>query len=230
MYKTMQAVILAAGLGTRMGELTKGTPKPMLKIDEKTLLERNFEALPDAIGEVVLVVGYLGDMVKEFVGTEFMGKKVVYVHQSELKGTGHALSLCKDALRDRFLVVMGDDLYAKEDLERLIKEPLGVPVLELKEDDPDGNRQAVVVMDADGNVRDIVERQAGVKGALVNTGAYVLDMRYFNCPLAPAGNLTPEFGLPQTLLCLVKDGAAMSVVRATWWHKVASPQDLEIPQ
>ena len=234
-----------------MGALTKDTPKPMLCMGEKTLLERNLAAMPDAIDEVVIVVGYLADTIKNFLGDRFGGKKITYVHQAELKGTGHALSLCKDVLHpvrgrapqggrsrtfgkaasngvhDRFLVINGDDLYAKADLERLAREPLGILVWELAENDPEG-RQASVKLNGGGKLADIVERQPAVKGALVNTGAYVLDERYFKYPLVPANNLTAEFGLPQTMLQMVKGGAEMSVVKATWWHKVASPKDLEL--
>jgi UDP-N-acetylglucosamine diphosphorylase / glucose-1-phosphate thymidylyltransferase / UDP-N-acetylgalactosamine diphosphorylase / glucosamine-1-phosphate N-acetyltransferase / galactosamine-1-phosphate N-acetyltransferase len=224
----MQAVILAAGLGTRMGALTKDTPKPMLKIEDQTLLERNIAALPAAVDEVVIVVGYLGEKIREFFGDHSNGKKMTYVTQRELKGTGHALMQCRDALHGRFLVIMGDDLYAKDDLERLAAEPLGVLVLELGNDDAEGNRHAIVTVDSMGQVVDIIERQPGIRGVLVNTGAYVLDMRYFDCPLVPAGNLTEEFGLPQTLLQLVRSGAKMSVVKATWWHKVGAPEDLKL--
>ncbi|MCL5436004.1 MAG: NTP transferase domain-containing protein, partial [Patescibacteria group bacterium] len=99
----MQAVILAAGLGTRMGSLTKERPKPLLTIENRTLLEHNLLALPKEIDEVVLVVGYLKDQVMAAVGQEFLGKKIRYVVQEELLGTGHALSQCKDVLCGRFL-------------------------------------------------------------------------------------------------------------------------------
>jgi len=222
----MQAVILAAGLGTRMGALTKDTPKPMLKIEDQTLLERNFAALPKEIDEVIVVVGYRAEAIRQFLGGSFMGRRVVYVQQNELKGTGHALSLCKDMLHDRFLVIMGDDLYAKADLERLAHEPLGILVWELAEDDPEG-RQALVKLNGGGKLADIVERQPAIKGAFVNAGAYLLDVCYFKYPLVSAGIPAVEFGLPQTMLQMLRDGAEMSVVKATWWHKVASPKDLE---
>ena len=222
----MQAVILAAGLGTRMGELTKTTPKPLLKIQDRTLLEHNLTALPDEIAEVVLVVGYLAEQIKDFIGNNFLGKKITYVHQEDLKGTGHALSLCKDLLHDRFLVLMGDDLYYKKDLEELIGHELAILVWELRADELENTRQANVKIDGQGKLLDIAERQSAKKGILVNTGAYVLDERFFDYPLLPAGNMTDELGLPQTFLQMVEDGAKMDVVKATSWHKVTSPNDL----
>lgn len=222
----MQVVILAAGLGTRMGDLTKIIPKPLLKIEDQTLLERNLQALPSEIDEVVLVVGFLADQIRELIGDYSNNKKVTYVLQTELKGTGHALSLCKDLLRDRFLVLMGDDLYKKSDLEELIKHPLGILVLELQSDDLTQSRHAIVKIDEQGQVLDILERQSGKKGMLVNVGAYILDTSYFDHPLVRAGVPATEFGLPQTMLQMVKDGAKFDIIHATWWHKVATPEDL----
>lgn len=221
-------MILAAGLGTRMGELTKERPKPLLTVENKTLLERNFLALPSEIDEVVLVVGYLKDQVMAVVGREFSGKKVSYVVQEELKGTGHALFLCKNSLRDRFLVLMGDDLYRKEDLEKLVSCPIGLLAYELPEETPANDSWAEVRLKKSGKVLKIVERQPGKKGMLVNCGAYVLDHSYFDYPLIPAGNKTSEFGLPQTMMQMVKAGDEMSIVKANWWHRVTAPEDLKI--
>lgn len=224
----MQAVILAAGLGSRMGELTKGTPKPLLKIQDRTLLEHNLTALPDKISEVILVVGYLEGQIRSFIGDKFLGKNIVYVQQKELLGTAHALSLCRDVLSGRFLVIMGDDLYYRKDLEELISRPSGVLAWEMRNDDMKDSRQAIMKTNGHGELLDIVERQPAAKGTLVNCGAYVLDLRYFGYPLTRAGNQTEEFGLPQTMMQMVKGGAKFDVVRAQWWHKVASAEDLEL--
>lgn len=223
----MQAVILAAGLGTRMGELTKNTPKPLLKIQDLTLLEHNLKALPEEVDEVILVVGYLADQIRAAVGERFRNKKITYVEQRELKGTAHALSLCKGKVRGRFLVLMGDDLYKKEDLGKMLKYPLAVLANEIKEDNPN-DFHALIRVDSDGNLQDIIERQQGKPGDLSNCGAYILDERYFALPLVRAGNKTQEYGLPQTMLQLVRQGARFAIIKASFWHKVTGPEDLEL--
>ena len=209
-----------------MGELTKNIPKPLLKVQDRTLLEHNLTAMPDEVDEVVLVVGYLREQIKQFIGNSFLNKKITYVEQKELKGTAHALSLCKEVLHDKFLVLMGDDLYYEKDLEELVKKPLAILVTEMKNDDLKDSGQAVVKINGHGEVVDIIERQPSLKGSLVNCGAYLLNIDYFKYPLVQARNQTDEFGLPQTFLQMVKDRAKFTVVKARWWHKVASPEDL----
>ena len=114
----MQAIILAAGKGTRMGMLTKNIPKPMLKVAGKTLLEHKFDILPESIDEIIMVIGYLGEVIRDTYGNEYKGKKITYVLQDKMHGTGGAVWLCRDLIADKFLVLNGDDMYAKEDLEK----------------------------------------------------------------------------------------------------------------
>src|SRR3989344_9593279 len=113
----MQAVILAAGRGTRMGKLTEEIPKPMLPLLGKPLLEWKLAMLPRTIDEVVLVVGYLEHRIQEYFGKQWKGRTLRYVYQKSLNGTGGALALTKEIARDRFLVTMGDDLYHPQDLK-----------------------------------------------------------------------------------------------------------------
>src|SRR5437016_4983418 len=109
----MQAVILAAGHGTRMVELTQSVPKPMLTVAGKPLLEYKLDALPEKIDEVIIIVGYLGGVIQKHFGGLYDNKRILYVEQEKLDGTAGALWCAKDILHDRYLVMMGDDIYAK---------------------------------------------------------------------------------------------------------------------
>ena len=129
----MQAVIMAAGEGTRMRPLTYKTPKPMLLVKGKPLLEWTIGFLPDKVDEVIIIVNYLADQIKNYFGGEWKGKKIKYITQKELNGTGGALHTCKDLVKGKFLVVMGDDLYYKKDLEDMIKEQLAILAQEVND-------------------------------------------------------------------------------------------------
>ncbi|HYY12923.1 MAG TPA: NTP transferase domain-containing protein, partial [Chthoniobacterales bacterium] len=82
--KTDQAVILAAGRGTRMRELTADLPKPMIQVRGKPVLQHIVDGLRDAgVQRLVIVVGYRGDAV-----ATFFGGTVEYVTQEVQDGTG----------------------------------------------------------------------------------------------------------------------------------------------
>ena len=75
----MQVVILAAGRGTRMGGLTERVPKSLLEVAGKTLLEHKFDILPDDVDEIIIVVGYLGDKIREWYGDGYHSKRIQYL-------------------------------------------------------------------------------------------------------------------------------------------------------
>jgi bifunctional UDP-N-acetylglucosamine pyrophosphorylase/glucosamine-1-phosphate N-acetyltransferase len=116
----IQAVILAAGKGTRMLPLTLETPKPMLKVLGKNLIEHKLELLPNEINEVVIIIGYLSEKIREYFGDEWNGKKISYVVQEKLDGTAGALWAAREVLKGRIFVMMGDDLYAKTDVTKIL--------------------------------------------------------------------------------------------------------------
>jgi len=218
----MQAVILAAGRGTRMGELTNDLPKPLLKISGRPILEYTLNNLPEDISEVIFVTGYKGELIKEHFGGNYNGKKIKYVEQTDLNGTAGALWLTKDILRGKFLVLMGDDLYHKDDLEKLVSYDLVLLVKEVA----NNTRFGVVATDEDGYLKEVVEYKFlkdRPAGNLVNTGAYVLNAKIFD--YAPVAISDKEFGLPQTLAQMA-DKHKIKVIKANVWHPNGYEEDL----
>jgi len=221
----MQCVILAAGRGTRMGRLTDNRPKPLLSVGGKNLIERKLEVLPREIGEVIIIVGYLGEMIESRFGSVFGGRTIRYaVQENIVGGTADALWAAKELLRDRFLILNGDDLYAAEDIAVMIATD-GWVVLGQKVEGPTSGGKLVV--DAQGNVTDITEgTHPGT--LLLNTNAFVLDTRIFGVePVAKAPG-SHELGLPQTVLWATKAlDIPLRAVEATRWVQITSPEDLE---
>ena len=98
MGKEVDAVILAGGRGSRMGELTDSTQKCLLPFKEKPILIHILDTIKNAFGSanVVIATGYNGDKIRELIGNGY-GKIVVnYVHSSELLETRRRLLLAKD--------------------------------------------------------------------------------------------------------------------------------------
>jgi len=208
-----------------MEELTHAVPKPMLDLAGKPLLEYKFEALPEEIDEIVVVVGYLGHTIKGYFGSHYNDKRIVYVEQKEMNGTAGALWVAQSALHDRFLVMMGDDIYTREDTEAVIA-PGDVWRL-LVQEISEMHRAGSIELDADAHIVNIVEGDKNTEKGLASTNMYLLDMRVFSCPLVPkqAGSL--EWGLPQTVVAGAKQlGIVFEPVFTDKWIQITSPKDL----
>ena len=116
----MKAVILAAGEGQRLRPFTVNRPKVMLFIADKPILQYVVEALAQkGIRDIVLVVGYRKDQVLDYFGSgEPFGVDLTYVTQQRQLGTAHAMAQAKEAIKDDFLVLPGDNLIAADTIDQ----------------------------------------------------------------------------------------------------------------
>ena len=90
----MQAVVLAAGEGTRLRPLIEDKPKGMVEVDEEPILTHCFDQLVDlGASELLVVVGYRKEAIVEHYGDEYRDVPITYTHQREQNGLAHAL-LC----------------------------------------------------------------------------------------------------------------------------------------
>ena len=90
----MQAIILAAGMGRRLGELTNDNTKCMLEVNGTRLINRTLDAIA-AVGikRAILVVGYKAENVKKWVGQSYNGREIVYVENPIYDQTNNIYSL-----------------------------------------------------------------------------------------------------------------------------------------
>ncbi len=222
----MKAVILAAGRGTRMGKLTKNTPKPLLKINKKPKLAYTVEQLPSEITEVVFIIGYLGEQIKNYFGNEYAHKNIHYIEQTKLNGTGGAVMLAKSIVGDsKFLVLMGDDLYLKSDLEKMLKYNFAALAYKSK----NSSNYAISKTDSDGFLTEVIEVPHNEKSGYANTGAYMLSSEFFDWKLIPKQEGSDEYGLPQTLVKNKGDNK-IKVIPTEKWFPIGDPQALEKSQ
>jgi NDP-sugar pyrophosphorylase family protein len=210
----MKAVILAAGKGTRLGALTEYVPKPMISIGGVPLLERIMQALPNVIDEIIIVVGYRSEVIQNYFGDEYEGRRIVYVDGSDLTGTAGALFNTKDLLGDdRFLVLNGDDFFSKEDLLNLIAFPRAWGVFEGV---PNHNTYFHVEVDPEGMIRGFrrPSPEELTHGMRISTGAFVLDPSIFE--QAPVPLKAREFSLPHTVLAHAAEMPMVAVPMPSW--------------
>jgi dTDP-glucose pyrophosphorylase len=120
--KVDKAILLAAGRGTRMRELTDEFPKPMLQVQGKPVLQHIIEGLRDAsLTDMLIVVGWRAEVVCNFFGDgSKLGARLQYATQIVQDGTGKVVELAREFVGpDPFVLSYGDILIAPENYPRI---------------------------------------------------------------------------------------------------------------
>ncbi len=203
-----------------MKDLTRDRPKPLLEVRGRTLLEHKLSALPPAVEEVVITVGYHAQLIRDRLGGRFNGLSLRYVEQERLDGTGGALWRCRSYLSERFLVLMGDDLYGQADLAELADQQWAVGVKTV----PWLEKGGRVLLNENRQLLDIIEGQHRIKNSLVNTGAFMLRREIFSYPLVRLPD-REEYGLPQTVVLAAAD-QPVRLVEMNYWQPMTAPEDI----
>lgn len=158
----MQAIILAAGMGKRLGELTQGNTKCMVKVNGIPLIDRMLTQLSKlALSRVIIVIGYKGENLKNYVGNEYKGLKIEYINNPVYDTTNniYSLSLAKEELQKEDTLLIESDLIFDDALfPMIINNPCPNLALVAKyETWMDGT---MVSIDADCNIVNFVPKQA----------------------------------------------------------------------
>lgn len=120
----MKAIILAAGMASRLRPLTNNTPKCLLKIGERSLLQRSIDALiSNGIKEIVIVTGYLHNQIEDFVKQQYPNVNISFIHNEVYDSTNNIYSLWlarPKADGEEILLLDSDLLYAPEIITRIL--------------------------------------------------------------------------------------------------------------
>lgn len=157
----MQAIILAAGMGKRLGEYTQNNTKCMLEVNGVRLIDRALEILHGiGVSRVVLVVGYKGQNVKDYVGEDYKGTPIVYVDNPVYDKTNniYSLYLAKDyMLTEDTLLLESDLIYESNVVQKLLDDPFpNIALVDKYESWMDGT---VVTIDDEKRITRFIDKE-----------------------------------------------------------------------
>jgi len=149
----MKIIILAAGMGTRLGALTSNTPKSLIDLgDGRTLLETQLKSIEESkvIDEVVIVIGYCGEQIEAKMKkykNQGMKIKTIYNPFYEISNNLMSLWLAKSEMNEDFLITNGDNLFEKEAFSGLVKDCKNGVFLTISKKDSYNDDDMKVIMD-----------------------------------------------------------------------------------
>jgi dTDP-glucose pyrophosphorylase len=216
-------VLMAGGLGERLGELTKDTPKPLLKVGDKPILEIILESfLAQGFHRFFLSVNYKSQMIEDYFGDgSRWGASIQYVRETKRLGTGGSLSLLPEVPKEPFFVMNGD-LLTKVNFKGMLEfheSQAQLATMAVREYDvqiPFG------VTELDGH-KIIGLSEKPVKRFFVNAGVYVLSPQCL--PLIPKDDF---FDMPNLFQKLIDNGfTTASFPLHEYWLDIGRMSDFQ---
>lgn len=208
----MQAIVVAAGRGTRMGPLTDTRPKPLLPIAGKPILEHVLDAAAPYVDGYVVVVGYEGDQIRNRVGETYQGLPVDYAEQTEQLGTAHAVGQAEPYVEEDVLVLNGD-VHVTDALVAELAAQSGTAMAVMAVENP----SSYGVVELDGNrVTSIVEKPTNPPTNLVNLGLYRATPRLFEYVERTERSERGEYELTDALEMALDDGVTAVEYDGPW--------------
>jgi UDP-N-acetylglucosamine diphosphorylase / glucose-1-phosphate thymidylyltransferase / UDP-N-acetylgalactosamine diphosphorylase / glucosamine-1-phosphate N-acetyltransferase / galactosamine-1-phosphate N-acetyltransferase len=227
-----KAVILAAGRGTRMRELTEELPKPMIKVRGKPVLQHIVEGLRDAgISQLLLVVGYRADTVREFFsdGSRY-NLAIEYAIQTVQDGTGRVVNLARDFAGSRpFILGYGDILVDPANYARLLALPRDVEAILTVTRGEDVSKGGAVFVNDQMELVDLREKpKAGEPTSpWYNAGLYAFRQSIFDFAARLKPSPRGEYELTDAIRDLARSSKKVKALELTGkWVDVRDPEIL----
>jgi len=228
----MQAVILAAGKGTRLRPLTEDKPKALVEVDDKPLIEYAFDSLIDiGVSEFIVVVGYKKEQIMERYDDEYEGVPITYAHQREQLGLAHALLTAEPYVDDDFMLMLGDNVFRAnlgDVVNRQAEERADAAFLVEEVPWEEASRYGVCDTNEYGEITRVVEKPDDPPSNLVMTGFYTFTPAIFHaCHLVQPSD-RGEYELPDAIDLLIQSGRTIDAIRMDGWRiDVGYPEDRE---
>ncbi|MDG5758910.1 UTP--glucose-1-phosphate uridylyltransferase AglF [Natronococcus sp. A-GB1] len=228
----MQAVVLAAGEGTRLRPLTEDKPKALVEVDGKPLVEDVFDNLLEiGVTELVVVVGYQKEQLIERYGDAYEGVPITYAHQREQLGLAHAILQAEPHVDDDFVLMLGDNVFRGnlgDVIKRQHEERADAAFLVEEVPYEEASRYGVLDTNGYGEIVEVVEKPEEPPSNLVMTGFYTFTPAIFHaCHLVQPSD-RGEYELPDAIDLLIQSGRTIDAIRMDGWRiDVGYPEDRE---
>ena len=211
----MKALVLAAGRGKRMEELSAETNKCLFKIHGLPLVEYSLNAAAsiEAVEEIVVVVGYQAESIINSYGIAYKGKPVRYRIQYEQRGLVHAIESARPDLEGAdFILFLGDEVVINGQYDRMVEMFYAQDIYVLcgivRQEDPAQIRKTYAVIQSDQNqIFRLIEKPERPINNIMGTGnCFFRNAMFDYLPKVPIHHIRKEKELPDFIQCAVDDG------------------------
>ncbi len=219
----MKAIIPLAGRGTRLRPQTHHTPKPLLRVGGRPILSYLLDDVKAlGIEEMVFIVGYRSDVIRDFIASDYPELRPHYTTQEVMDGTAGAIKLAEPWADDDLLILFSDTLF-DADLGLARRLPEGDAGILWAKEVEDYQRFGVIVTRPDGTMERIVEKPSEPVSKLANIGVYYvrdygLLFEGINHTLAADAGKGGEYYLTDAFQYMVDHGARLRTAPAHGWY------------
>jgi glucose-1-phosphate thymidylyltransferase len=224
----MRAVIPVAGIGTRLKPHTFSTPKVLLNVGGKPIIAHILDKLlEEGISKATFVIGYLGDMIKEYIEKTYPSMQSSFVEQATMEGLGHAIYTAIPTFDDdEIFIILGDTIF-DVNLKNVFKDKissLGVKQVE----DP---RRFGVAVTKDGRIEKLVEKPQTPVSNLALVGLYYFSnkkvlIESLNELVEKNIRTKGELQLTDALQIMIDKGEEITTFPVDGWYDCGKPETL----
>lgn len=228
-------VILSAGLGSRIKPLSFDTPKPLLPVCNKPIMQYQIEAMASiGIRDIVVVVGYLKEKIMEYFGDgSALGVEIRYIEQEKALGIAHAVGTLEGHISGPFLLFLGDIFTIHKGLGDVVevfnRKGSSIVLVVKKEDNPEFiKRNFAIELKRNGSVKRVIEKPRYTFNDLKGCGIYLFDLPIFDAiRRTPRTALRDEYEITNSIQILIEDGHKVNIADVVEWDmNVTVPADL----
>ncbi len=227
----MKAVIPLAGKGTRLRPHTHLTPKPLIRVAGKPVLDYILDDLLEVgVTEMVFIVGYLQSAVRAHIAERYPGIRAHYAVQEVQNGTAGAVALARPWINGDVLILFADTVFEVGLTVIRSLDPEKAGVIWTKEVE-DYQRFGVVTTDNDGNLVRIVEKPSEPVSTLANIGLYYIRnhkllFEGIDHTVASDPGAAGEYYLTDAFQYMADRGAKIATAPVAGWYDTGSPASL----